>query len=103
MPSKNKKDVAIAIEEADREFYMEFSEGKIFFSDDKTDFIELDGDYKYYETDNIFIIDAGGDKVFCAPKDYLEDEKVLFVRSYLSSAGDKFTDKRRKLEEKLNG
>ncbi len=103
MPSKMRKDIAIATEEADREFYMEFSEGKIFFSEEKNDFIEISGDYKFYETDNIFIIDCGNEKVFCAPKNYIEENKVSLVRAYLSSAGEKFADKRRKLEEKVNG
>lgn len=103
LPSKNQKDIARAVEEAGREFYMEFSDGKIFFCEDKTDYIDISGDYFYYETDGEFIIDAGGDKVFCAPKKFLSESETERIREILSAEQEKFCDMRKRLEEKIDG
>ena len=102
LPSRNRKEIALEVEKADNEFYMEFSEGKIFFTEDHSDFALMDG-CNYYETDGEFVIDAGADKVFCAPKEYLTGEQVDALREMLSAFGERFCDKRKHLEEKVNG
>lgn len=102
LPSKNQKEIALSVEREENEFYMEFSDGKIFFTEDHSDSVSQESCF-FYETDGEFIIDAGADKVFCAPKEYLTSEQTEALRTLLSQSGDRFCDKRKHLEEKIDG
>jgi hypothetical protein len=99
LPSRNRKEIALSVEKAENEFYMEFSDGTVFFTEDHSDSVSQDACF-FYETDCEFVIDAGGDKVFCAPKEYLTGEQVEGLRKMLSENSDRFFDKRKHLEEK---
>ncbi len=99
LPSRNRKEIALEVEKAGNEFYMEFSDGTVFFTEDHSDSVSQEGCI-FYETDGEFVIDAGVDKVFCAPKEYLTGEQVDGLRRLLSENSDRFFDKRKHLEEK---
>lgn len=75
LPYKNKKTLAKLISDSKDSYYMDISKENIYFNEEKTDLISLENG-KYYETANVFVIDAGEEKVFCLPKSYTDPKKV---------------------------